>query len=201
MGYFALLLPSCIMMRIKHIDSIWRMTQPYHKPNISGVGLPIHKLIINAAIAANVRIFFPPKHGVDTSAPNAPEVIPTLKPEVAALSCLNSKQDQISWTALVTGSLFNWIRNIPPFGGIDLPPRTATIYDTSYTLYEVTTLDRLGEAIATALKYPELIKNQYVYVNNFTVTQTHVISTLEKLTGDRFAILSHDSVKDLRERR
>lgn len=164
---------------------------------ISGDGLGIQKAIVDAAVAAGVKFFLPSEYGIDTSNPDAPKLIPFLKSKVEALDYLKSKQDQISWAALITGSLFDWSLNIPSFGGINVPARTATVYDSGDVPYEASTCEQVGKAIAAALKRPDIIKNQYVYVNSFTVTQNQVVQALEKATGDKFAV-SHDSVENLR---
>lgn len=165
---------------------------------ISAGGLTLQKSIVDAAIAAGVKVFFPSEYGVDTSIHSSPEVIPLLGAKVEALDYIKTKQDKISWTAIITGSLFDWGLNIPSFGGFNVPARTAIIYDGGNIPYEATNLNQVGKVIAASLKQPELIKNQYVYVNSFTVTQNEVLRALEKATGEKFKV-SHSTVKELRQ--
>ncbi|OAL54750.1 NAD(P)-binding protein [Pyrenochaeta sp. DS3sAY3a] len=165
---------------------------------ISGDGLALQKTIVDAAIAAGVKIIFPSEYGVDTSLPIAAEAIPFLQTKIELLDYIKNRQDQISWTALVAGSLFDWGLDIPSFGGIDVAARAATIYDSGDVPYEATNVEQVGRAIAAALKQPNAIKNKYVYVNSFTVTQNQVVRGLEKATGNKFTV-SHDSVDNLRK--
>lgn len=158
--------------------------------------LDLQKSLIDAAIAAGVRVFVPSEYGVDTSDRAAPNFIPFLAEKIAVLDYLRERQDKISWIALVTGSLFDWGLNIPGFGGWDVGARTVTIYDGGDIPYEATTLDQVGRAIAKSLEKPELTRNQHVYVNSFTVTQNEVLRGLEKVTGDKF-VVAQSTVEDL----
>lgn len=158
--------------------------------------LDLQKSLIDAAIAAGVAIFVPSEYGVDTSDRAAPNFIPFLAEKIAILDYLKERQDKISWIALITGSLFDWGLRIPGFGGLDVGARTVTIYDGGDVPYEATNLDQVGRAIAKSLGRPELTRNQYVYVNSFTVTQNEVLRGLERLTGEKFAV-SQSTVGDL----
>lgn len=158
--------------------------------------LELQKSLIDTAIAARAKIFVPSEYGVDTSDRSSPNFIPFLAEKIAILDYLRERQDKISWTALVTGSLFDWGLKIPGFGGWDLSARTVTIYDGGDIPYEATNLDQVGRAIAKCLKGPELTRNQHVYVNSFTVTQNEVLKAVEKITGENFNV-SQSTVEDL----
>lgn len=158
--------------------------------------LELQQTLVDAAIAAGVKRFFPSEYGVDTSERSSPDFIPFLAGKIAILDYLRERQDKISWTALVTGSLFDWGLKVPGFGGWDLGARAVTIYDGGDIPYEATTLDQVGRAISKGLKNPELTRNQYVFVNSFTVTQNKVLKALEKITGDKLTV-SQSTVEDL----
>ncbi|KAK7720309.1 hypothetical protein SLS63_009856 [Diaporthe eres] len=158
--------------------------------------LDLQKSLIDAAIEARVAIFVPSEYGVDTSDRAAPNFIPFLAEKIATLDYLKERQDKISWIAVITGSMFDWGLSIPGFGGLNVGARTITLYDGGNVPYEATTLDQVGRAIAKSLQRPELTRNQYVYVNSFTVTQNEVLRGLEQLTGEKFAV-SQGTVEDL----
>ncbi|KAH8767445.1 hypothetical protein F5883DRAFT_671003 [Diaporthe sp. PMI_573] len=158
--------------------------------------LELQKSLIDAAIAAGVKIFIPSEYGVDTTDRSSPNFIPFLAGKIDILDYLRERQDKISWTALLTGSFFDWGLKIPGFGGWDIGARTVTIYDGGDIPYEATNLDQVGRAIAKSLKNPELTRNQHVYVNSFTVTQNEVLRALEKVTGEKFTV-SQSTVEDL----
>lgn len=158
--------------------------------------LDLQKSLIDASIEAGVAIFVPSEYGVDTSDLAAPNFIPFLAEKIAIVDYIKERQDKISWIALITGSLFDWGLKIPGFGGLDVGARTVTIYDGGDVPYEATNLDQVGRAIAKSLKRPEITRNQYVYVNSFTVTQNEVLRGLEKVTGEKF-VVSQSTVGDL----
>jgi nucleoside-diphosphate-sugar epimerase len=166
---------------------------------ISGGGLGLQMTIIDAAIAAGVRVFFPSEYGADTSVPNASEIVPLLKVKLEVLEYLKTKEHQISWTALVIGELFDWVLDLVGSSWLDIPARTAILYDGGKGRHEATTTDQVGRAIASALEQPEAIKNRHVYINSFTTSQLEVVQALEQITGDKI-IVSHESIENLRQR-
>jgi nucleoside-diphosphate-sugar epimerase len=158
--------------------------------------LNLQKTLVDTAIAAGVKIFVPSEFGVDTSDRSAPDFVPFLEDKIAVLDYLKERQDKIAWVAIITGSVFDWGLKIPGYGGLDLGARTVTIYDGGDVSYDATTLDQVGRAIAKSLKNPELTRNQFVYVNSFTVTQNDTLRALEKITGEKFKV-SQGTVEDL----
>ncbi|KAI8713702.1 NmrA domain-containing protein [Fusarium sp. LHS14.1] len=163
---------------------------------VPGDALAIQETIVNAAIGAGVKVFIPSEYSVDTSNHVASTYIPFLKDKIDTLDYLKTQQDKISWTAIVSGSMFDWGLKIPGFGGLDVSARTATIFDGGDIPYEATNLDQVGRAIAKSLKNPEATRNEYVYVNSFTVTQNQVVRALERATGEKFET-SHGTVEGL----
>lgn len=155
---------------------------------VAGSGISSQITLIDAAVAAGVKVFIPSEYGIDTQSTNAPEVIPLTAHKIAALNHLRSFKDKISWTVLVTGALFDWNFDFPGFGGWNLQARTAVIWDGGDVPFEGTNLPQTGKAVAAILKNPELTKDQYVYINSFTTTQNEVLKELEIATGDKFKV-------------
>ncbi|KAK4493686.1 hypothetical protein PRZ48_014871 [Zasmidium cellare] len=174
-------------------------TQHAAVSTLSFDGLKLQKVLVDAAIAAGVKLFLPSEFGIDTSHPDAAKLIPFLQPKVETLEYLESKQDQIAWTGLASGSLFDWSLEIPGFGGIDVPERKATIYDGGDVTYSATTIEQVGRAIAAVLKQPlDVVANRHVLVNSFTLTQKEVVAALETVMGGTFE-KSYDTVVNLRK--
>ncbi|KAK1238095.1 hypothetical protein MKX08_002674 [Trichoderma sp. CBMAI-0020] len=165
---------------------------------VVGDALASQKAIINAAIAAGVKVFFPSEYGIDTSDRSASAFVPFLADKIETMDYLKANQDKISWTALVTGSMFDWGLNIPGFGGWNLSTHSASIFDGGDIPYEATNLDQVGRGIAKCLKNPGLTRNQHVYVNSFTITQNEVLKALEKNLKKEFTV-SEGSVEQLWE--
>lgn len=148
---------------------------------------------VDAAIAAGVKIFLPSEYGFDTAVQEAPQVSPGLKAKIELLDYLKSKEDKISWVAVVVGNIIDWCLAIPGFGGIDIPARKAKIFDGGDVPYDATTLGRVGTAISAVLENIELTRNQFVYVNSLTTTQNQLVESLEKATGEKFEVTTGTS--------
>ncbi|CAG9975064.1 unnamed protein product [Clonostachys byssicola] len=153
-----------------------------------GQALAFQKTIVDAAIKAGVKVFIPSEFGIDTANPKAPKIVPFLQDKVDTLNYIKSKQGSISWIAVITGSMFDWGLNIPGFGGFNVGARTATLFDGGNVAYEATNLDQVGRGIAKSLKNIDVTRNQYVYINSFTVTQNDVLHALERATGEKFEV-------------
>lgn len=165
---------------------------------VAGSTLRNQRTFIDAAIAAGVKVYIPSEFGIDTADARCVDYIPVLVDKVDTVKYLKEKQDRIAWTAVITGSIFDWGFGIPGFGGWDLAKRQVTLYDGGDVAYDATNLDQVGRAIAKCLRNPDATKNQYVYVNSFTVTQKQVLAAAEKATGERFTV-SHASAASLWE--
>ncbi|KAH7381773.1 NmrA-like family protein [Cadophora sp. MPI-SDFR-AT-0126] len=147
--------------------------------------------IIDAAIISGVRRFIPSEFGIDTADPRAGDFVPALKVKQDTVKYLQTKESSgLSWTAIVVGSLFDWTFQYPGLMGWNLPQRKATIFDGGEYEFEATNLSQMGLAIAACLKpeYFESTKNQHVYVNSFTVTQSQILAGFEKLLGYKLEV-------------
>lgn len=157
------------------------------------------KKMVEAAITAGVKRFIPSEYGVDTSLPQIADVLPQALPKQRFIEYLKTKESiGISWTAVIVGGFFDWAFAIPGLMGWNVPEREAVIFDGGDIEYEATNVDQLGRAVAASLTddHFEATKNNYVYVNSFTVTQNKILAILEELTGDKFAI-THSTRADI----
>jgi nucleoside-diphosphate-sugar epimerase len=145
--------------------------------------------IIDAAIKAGVKRFFPSEYGIDTSLSHIPDFVPPAVAKQDVVKYLKTKESAgMSWTALCVGGFFDWSFKYPGLLGCDLPGRKLTIFDGGNAEFEMTNIDQIGRAVAASLQpdHLEETKNVYVYVNSFTMTQNRVFEALQRLTGDKF---------------
>lgn len=145
---------------------------------------------IDLAIAAGVRRFLPSEFGVDSAHPNIKNVLPIVSKKTEIVDYLKQNEDKISWSAIIVGSYFDWTFSRPGWMGWDVPNGKAVVFDGGETEFEATNVVQIGRAIAAALAPGNIdkTKNQYVYINSFTLTQNKVLAVLEKVTGQKFEV-------------
>ena len=153
--------------------------------------LSLQRTLIDAAIASGVRHFLPSEYGVDSSSEAASAVLPVLESKISIVNYLKTRQNEISWSVLVTGCLFDWCFDVPPFGGWDLNKREATIFDGGDVPFEATTMAQLGQGVVAILENLDLTANQYVYINSFTTTQNEVLKALKSSSGSEKWNVTH----------
>ena len=144
--------------------------------------------VVDAAIACGLRHFIPSEYGVDSESDAAIAVFPPLESKIAAINYLRAREDKITWTALIIGCLFDWCFDHPPFGGWSLENNKATVCDGGDTPFEATTMPQLGHAVVAVLRHQDLVTNQNVCVNSFTVTQNQIIKSFERAGNGQLAV-------------
>lgn len=120
---------------------------------LSVVALSHQKQLVDLAIECGVARFVPGEFGVNTTHPDAGTLFPLIRPKIEVRSYLRSKvrEGKIGYTAIFNGSFFDWFFRFPGDMGFDVPRARATVYDGGEVKYEVTTVERIGEAVAAAL--------------------------------------------------
>ncbi|GJC85352.1 isoflavone reductase IRL [Colletotrichum liriopes] len=149
------------------------------------MALEEQKKIAEAAIKAGVKRFIPSEYGSDSS------------PKKDHLDWLATKEDQISWTAIITGPFFDWGLKLG-MTGFDLANKTVTLVDGGKTPFTASNVAQIGRAIVSVLQHPSETKNQLVFIESFTTTQTEILAVLEKLTGQEWKVKEVSS-QDVRQ--
>ncbi|EED24289.1 conserved hypothetical protein [Talaromyces stipitatus ATCC 10500] len=161
---------------------------------IAGTAIPEQKKIIDAAIEAGVQRFLPSEFGSDTTTPLAVDYFPGWAPKVEIRDYLKSKQDKIEWTVVFNGFFFDWGLKVGfiPVNGKD---KTATIFPKYKDVrFSATNLEDIGKAIAQALS-PEIAPktaNQILRIRTLTTSQSELLATYEKATGEKFKVTEAD---------
>lgn len=144
--------------------------------------------IIDCAVNAGVKRFLPSEFGIDTSDPRIVDVLPPAKMKYDTVQYLKTKQEKLSWTAVIVGGFFDWALMVGALG-CDIRNRKVTVFDGGDKSCEFTNIETIAKTVAAVLSadhYDET-SNRYVYVNSFTVTQNQIVTELEKATGASFA--------------
>ncbi|KAH8704927.1 NmrA-like family-domain-containing protein [Talaromyces proteolyticus] len=161
---------------------------------IAGTALLEQKKIIDAAITAGVQRFIPSEFGSDTSNPLALDYFPAWGEKVEVRKYLESKQDQIQWTAVYNGLFFDWGLKVG-FISVNAKEKTALIYPKYKDVaWSATNLADVGTAVAQALSPGIAAKtaNQILRIRTVTVSQSELLAALEELVGSKFTVTEED---------
>lgn len=161
---------------------------------VGGAVLGDQDRYINAAIAAGVKRFVPSEFGSDTTDARNRELVPISDAKFATVNYLKTKENEISWTGLITGPFFDWCLKVG-FSGFNLADKTVTIFDKGDTVFSATNLHTIAVALIKALEKSEESKNQYVYLSGFNTTQNEILGLAEKITSAKWTV-NHVSSKD-----
>lgn len=77
------------------------------------------------------------------------------------------------------------------FLGFDIKKKTAVIWDDGNTKFHTINIGDIGTAIVNLFSNPEAldkVKNTYVYISSFELTQNKILAELERVTGTTFQV-------------
>ncbi|PVH77371.1 isoflavone reductase [Cadophora sp. DSE1049] len=143
-------------------------------------------VVIEAAIAAGVKRFIPSEYGSDSSNPAVIVAVPFFEGKQKYLEYLKSKQDIITWTALITGPFFDW-GLAQGFLGFNLAAKSALLLDGGRTKFTTSTVAQIARSLIAILDHPEETANKLVFIESFTTTQVEILAALEKVTGEKWS--------------
>lgn len=136
--------------------------------------------IIDAAVEAGVKRFFPAEFAYDSTNANAIKLLPALQIRADIVNYLRAQEVKgLTWTALITGPFLDWCLENGRMG-FDLLKREAVIYDQGDQAFSTSTLTLIGDAVRKALLQPETTQNRHIFVSSFTTTQNDILGVLEK---------------------
>jgi hypothetical protein len=82
---------------------------------ISGSVVGDQNKLIDAAIAAGVKRFVPSEYGSNTADERIISIVPILSAKKAMVDYLRTKEDRISWSAVINGLFFDWVSAVTCF--------------------------------------------------------------------------------------
>ncbi|MCJ1394249.1 hypothetical protein MMC18_007127 [Xylographa bjoerkii] len=162
---------------------------------------PPQKLLIDAAIAAKVKLFFADEFVSDILSPHF-EIFPTAvvgeKAKIRMYLEEKAAKGEIAWTALNGGPFFDmWLMAGP--AGFSIPTHRATIYGSGNNLACWTPLPVIALAVTNMLSNPLPIVNRGILICSVKgVTQNAILAALEAEMGETFEV-EYVDVKKIRE--
>ncbi|KAL6157310.1 hypothetical protein ACJQWK_06755 [Exserohilum turcicum] len=160
------------------------------------------RLMIDAAIAAGVKLFFTNEFVGDIASPRyqrMPEAFVGAKVRIRRDLEMLASEGKISWTSLNGGPFFDmWLMKGP--AGISVRDAHACIYGTGNTPLYWTPLPTIARAAAAMLRDPLPIMNRAIHICPFVaergaqscLTQRTLIRTLEAKLGKQFSVENVD---------
>ncbi|KAH7160422.1 hypothetical protein B0J13DRAFT_602932 [Dactylonectria estremocensis] len=149
-----------------------------------------HESIIDAAVKAGVKRFFPSEYGVRSNHPDFANGPLITKKKNSIAKYLEKTQDVMSWTALFCNPWIDFCV-IDGLLGFDLKNQEARIFNGGDVPFSTSPRDLVGQALFALLTDAERFeesKNQFIHLASYTVTQNQVLAVVEKLTGQKFKV-------------
>ncbi|KAL8698696.1 MAG: hypothetical protein Q9201_006431 [Fulgogasparrea decipioides] len=160
------------------------------------------KLLVDAAIAARVRLFFASEYSANVMSAQYAR-LPTQfvgdKPRIRRYLEERAKEGSIAWTALNGGPFFDlWLT--AGLAGFNIVNRTATIYGTGNNLACWTPLGTIVRAVHNMLlpaTVPQIVNRAMFICGVKDVTQNNILAALEAETGSKFRV-DHVDIREIK---
>ncbi|CAG9986874.1 unnamed protein product [Clonostachys byssicola] len=149
-----------------------------------------HETVIDAAVKAGVKRFFPSEYGVRTYYPAFAENMLLATKKRSIVKHLEKTQDTMSWTAILCNP---WVDHCVIDGllGFDMKEQKVRIYNGGNVPMSTGTRNLAAQALYSLITNPQRMdeaKNMYIHVASYTVTQNEILAVVEKLTGEKWQI-------------
>lgn len=151
--------------------------------------------LIDAAIAAGVARFIPSEFGSDVVNSKRNQ-LPVFEGKVKTheyLKVAGVKNLGFSYTVICTGTFLDW--GLHGFV-VNVPARSATVYNGGDIPFSATSLDTIGRAIVGVIQHLSETSNRPVYIQDAVVTQNSLIRYAKEKDGKEWEI-THKSTEKM----
>jgi hypothetical protein len=175
---------------------------------VSGTQTELQKRVADACVSDGVKVrrYIPADYGsCDSQSEHAQGLVPIFKNksvlraylmELVKQQASSGADPAFSWTSIVCGHFFDMD---PLFMHIDLTGRKLGVFDDGNAKFSCSTLAQVGRGVATVLDQvadPALDGknvNKVIYIQSLSTTQNALLSSLEKVTGQKWSAEKFDS--------
>jgi len=178
--------PSSLALALENQDAVISLL------GLSAIGDQQYALI-DAAIKAGVKRFFPSEFGLDTASAKLLAVVPPFRVRAELIDNLKAKQaagSPIEWTAVVTGMFLDWgLRT--GFLDVNVEQHTAELWDDGDVPFTVSNLPIVARTVVKILTDAaayDASRNAYIYIGSGTTTQKELLAATEKATNAKFEV-------------
>jgi hypothetical protein len=146
--------------------------------------------MIDAAIAAGVKLFVPAEYTANSRDPQA-QAQPLMSSVVAIQKYLATKGDQISWFVVNCGALLEFVFDHAVL--LNFAERSATLWDGGEGAISLSNIPLLARAVSAALKQPDRVVNHRLKVHGGSITQNRALEIAKQASSDEWTAEQADS--------
>ncbi|CAG8705320.1 12634_t:CDS:2, partial [Acaulospora colombiana] len=161
------------------------------------------KTIIDIAIEEGVKRVIPSEFGIDMHHwPGTEHTFFTPQINVSTYLKEKAAAGLIEYTSVSCGFFFDWSLKLAgdfQFTGMDIPNKTATIFNGGNAKANLTNQDSVVHAILYILSDLSILKNQDLLIHDFFVSQNEILEVLEQETDSKWTIKDVDAEALLKE--
>ncbi|KAJ4361850.1 hypothetical protein N0V83_010791 [Neocucurbitaria cava] len=168
---------------------------------MSGGDAELQTRIIDAAVAAGVKRFIPHEFGHDTLNKEIQARISKYAGRAQVIDHLKqlSMADLgFEWTGIATGYTLD-TSLISGDLGFDMGWHSATIHGIGTEPFAASSLERVGQVVASVISHWEEVKNRYIYAAGAITSANEVLRSAEKATGRQWTVGNYDVEECIRE--
>ena len=178
--------PDSITVRTADLSSVDSVTAAFEGQDavvstIGTAGLSGQGVLVEAAVAANVKRFLPSDFGSDIANPKT-GVLPVFKFKTATHKALReaaTAKPDFTYTLVCNGAFLDWgLQKNLLLNWKESKPK---LFDGGKNVFSATTLDSVGQAIVGVLSHPEETKNRFVYVKDIDISQNQLLEIARKV--------------------
>ena len=182
--------PDSVTVRTADLSSVDSVTAAFKGQDavVSTVGMEGllgQSVMIEAAVAANVKRFLPSDFGSNLANPKT-SVLPVFKYKTdihkAVREAAAAKPD-FTYTLVCNGAFLDWAFEKQLL--LNWNESKVKLFDGGKGIFSATTLDSVGQAVVGVLSHPEETKNRFVYVKDTDISQNQVFDIVKKVDPGR----------------
>lgn len=148
-------------------------------------GVPSQHVLVEAAVATNVKRFLPSDFGCDIANPKVKE-LPTYQIKAKLhddLRAAAAAKPDFTYSLICCNPFLDFgIANDFVLKWKDGKP---VLWDGGTNVFSATTLPSVGQAVVGVLTHPEETKNRFVYVKDIDLTQLQLLDLAKKVSPDK----------------
>ena len=178
--------PDLVTVRSADLSSVGSVTAAFQGQDavvstVGTAGLAGQGILIEAAVAADVKRFLPSDFGGDIANPKT-GVMPVFKFKTdthkAVREAAAAKPD-FTYTLVCNGAFLDWgLQHSILLNWKESKPK---LFDGGKNIFSATTLESIGQAVVGVLSHPEETKNRFVYLKDVDISQNELLEIAKRV--------------------